>query len=969
MMVPNLTNLWNELGVIMQPMCNYFFGDSFNELVLTNWIPERQPYVFDQFRNEGLWPDISAPYFNQHGGSVTSGFSVVISQTNSSGNIYFTTDGTDPRNIGGSVHGTEYSVPLSLRKTTQVKARVYNSVSSEWSPLCETVFSVTGVHSVVVTEIMYDPLGGKEFEYIELQNISGTDLDISDVSFVDGITFAFAGSMVTNLQKDDFVVVVKSISDFASRYDTNNILIAGEFDGKLRNSGERIELQNTIGESLLAFTYQDYWYPETDGEGYSLVIVNALANTNMWDKKEGWRPSYKKGGSPGRKMKIADVFLYNLNQIYSGTGIIPASTTFPSGLSVTYSYNGEITAPVNVGEYSITAIVDDVNYYGITNGILNIEKSAQTILSFMPTNGSVINSDQVVILNATASSGLQADYTLISGPAILYNDDTLRFTGAGAVDVCASQSGSTNWLPSLPVTNTYTITDDTPVHYVALNGQTSYSPYSTWETAATNFNDVLVIADGGDLIIVSNGTYYLSSQLDIETNLTIKSLNGAEVTIIDGKNSFRCFNLYNYYTKIEGLKIQNGYSENGDGGAVLCDGNNPEILNCIIIGNAILNGYGGGIARGTVNNCLVYSNAAKNAGGIFNSVINNCTVVDNSSEYGGGTYSCSIYNSIIWNNSASIASNNSYNCEIIYSCSLPLPTGEGNISNNPEFAEHLSPDNGGFMLQLNSPCINSASNAFAPMPVDLAGNPRIINGTVDMGCYEFFVHPFINITNYPDVIEYTETTAEISGTNVNVDGLLGWTSDRNPIITNYFPQGFMVMIDTLSVGENNIAVFGTNSYLQSTNSVVCIRRKTAIESAPQIATNALLFPSSGSILAPDMTNIYWDFGRITDDVDGTDLIITKISVYDMDTTNELAAITNNVSNLLGQIPWVVPVELISVDTEYALRFEAVDSNSLTNGRIFFGNEFAIIPESGYLFIVGTLQICLFFRFLVKSNKV
>ena len=42
-------------------------------------------------------------------------------------------------------------------------------------------------------------------------------------------------------------------------------------------------------------------------------------------------------------------------------------------------------------------------------------------------------------------------------------------------------------------------------------------------------------------------------------------------------------------------------------------------------------------------------------------------------------------------------------------------------------------------LQAGSPCINSGSNATVPADIDtdLAGNPRINNGVVDMGAYEF----------------------------------------------------------------------------------------------------------------------------------------------------------------------------------------------------------------------------------------
>ena len=54
---------------------------------------------------------------------------------------------------------------------------------------------------------------------------------------------------------------------------------------------------------------------------------------------------------------------------------------------------------------------------------------------------------------------------------------------------------------------------------------------------------------------------------------------------------------------------------------------------------------------------------------------------------------------------------------------------------------------------------------------------------------------------------------------------------------------------------------------------------------------------------------------------------------------------------------MVPEELIGGDTNYVLKFEVADSLSLTNNRIFWYNEFTIIPEPFYLlFIIGNLIV-------------
>ncbi len=255
------------------------------------------------------------------------------------------------------------------------------------------------------------------------------------------------------------------------------------------------------------------------------------------------------------------------------------------------------------------------------------------------------------------------------------------------------------------------------------------------------------------------------------------------------------------FTVSNGHTLINGdWSYDQNGGGINIINENAIVTNCIICNGAA--DWGGGVAGGTINNCTISGNSARIGGGITDGIANNCTISDNTAEYGGaiyegsaknctisensakysgggvsacnlidncmiignlagnngggadwsvlnnctiigntatnsggGTYYGTVNNCIIWDNFAA-TSNNFYGDEISYSCSTPLPSGTGNISYNPQFVSSSD-----FHLQTNSPCINAGTNAFAPMPYDLDGNPRILDGIVDMGCYEANSNP------------------------------------------------------------------------------------------------------------------------------------------------------------------------------------------------------------------------------------
>jgi len=274
---------------------------------LKGWLKARSEWIDTRF--------FRPPTFSQNGGVVASGFQLTM--TASQGGVYFTTDGSDPRASGGTpAAGSTNGSMVTLNETTTVTARAYDG--AQWGAPTTATFVIgadlADPSNLVISEMMYQPseptqdeinagfTNNNQFEYLELLNISGSTLDLTNVSFTDGIDFDFAGSAITVLAPGGRVLVVRDQAAFEHRYGfALSGLIAGEFanDSGLSGSGEQIILMG-FGGDIRNFTYNDkYPWPETpDGDGPSLVLIAPIGNPNH-DDAINWRASVDPAGSAG----------------------------------------------------------------------------------------------------------------------------------------------------------------------------------------------------------------------------------------------------------------------------------------------------------------------------------------------------------------------------------------------------------------------------------------------------------------------------------------------------------------------------------------------------------------------------------------------------------------------------------------------------------------------------------------------
>ncbi|MCH1503101.1 MAG: lamin tail domain-containing protein [Verrucomicrobiales bacterium] len=151
---------------------------------------------------------------------------------------------------------------------------------------------------VVINEVMYhhrphyaDEDGGSEYEevdeeWIELTNRGDTPVDLSSWRLRGGLSYTIEEGTI--LAPGGFLVIANDKQALEAKYP--DIAILGNVDGTLSNSGERIELQDPLGNPADAFHYYDDapWPADADGGGSSMELKHPGMDNS---RPEAWAAS------------------------------------------------------------------------------------------------------------------------------------------------------------------------------------------------------------------------------------------------------------------------------------------------------------------------------------------------------------------------------------------------------------------------------------------------------------------------------------------------------------------------------------------------------------------------------------------------------------------------------------------------------------------------------------------------------
>lgn len=215
---------------------------------------------------------------------------------------------TTPPGVSGSA--ILYTGPITLSSTVTINARVY--LNGVWSALDAATFTVNTIpaagNNLVVSQISYNPVSGNTKEFLELMNISTSNVDLTGVKIREGVDYDFQAN--TFLAPGGRIQIVGDLAGFAGSYSGAGLKIVGPYAGNLSNGGERLHIfrvntDNSVVE-IKDFSYDDEfpWPAEADGLGYGLVLVNPMANPDH-ALATNWRGSALQTLAPGASDKAS----------------------------------------------------------------------------------------------------------------------------------------------------------------------------------------------------------------------------------------------------------------------------------------------------------------------------------------------------------------------------------------------------------------------------------------------------------------------------------------------------------------------------------------------------------------------------------------------------------------------------------------------------------------------------------------
>lgn len=247
LMTSEISSIYNELRSEVSPIIQATGNGSFRSSFYNGWIANGTRYnaLLNQLGGENAWPSTDAPTINQFGGEITAGFQATLGNPNGGGTVYYTTDGSDPRALGGGVAGSAYSGAIAINEDTQVRARVLEG--GIWSPEIDVEFNLPFAHPTFLPLASADWTADGNWSSAPAAYPNG-----------DGVTAVVPGSAGAdrNVNLREPVTIDRLIFDLADTTSRTRV--------RDRNSGNTLTFQDTGGTGEIQVTGIDEGFAELE---------------------------------------------------------------------------------------------------------------------------------------------------------------------------------------------------------------------------------------------------------------------------------------------------------------------------------------------------------------------------------------------------------------------------------------------------------------------------------------------------------------------------------------------------------------------------------------------------------------------------------------------------------------------------------------------------------------------------------
>jgi hypothetical protein len=474
--------------------------------------------------------------------------------------------------------------------------------------------------------------------------------------------------------------------------------------------------------------------------------------------------------------------------LINGCEFLSPTNTSGAGLVITSGKNVTVTNCIVTGSTIGGTGTTGISITGVTNNVI-VQSCTMTTNNSAGSGGLggglYVSGAAVVAVTNCLFAGNAANTGVYygSGGGAYCSDTTINLSGNTFSSNLAVSSGGGAYLSG----STINLVGNT------FNGNAANSAGNPGGAGAYCTGGTNVIFSGntfsGNLAASPGGGAYCSGSISLTNNTFIGNSSSSS------GGGFYCPSLATNPVSLYGNTFQKNTAQLG--GGLYASAPNINLLDNLFVNNAATNtsALGGGIwvdasvLLNMVNNTVTGNSSASGGGGV-------AYLIAGTVEY------LSIYNNIIWGNSATNGGDVylngtgkqkvfSYN-DVDSQAGPKWDLAQDLIDLAPQFYD---PINGDFHIETNSPCGTTGLTTAPSLPAtDLDGNPRIVAGSVAMGCYEFVT----NVTHPADttgsfVISSSEFNAYAGAWSNGQAWASGPYPGPSPIPANYMTRAGYLM--------------------------------------------------------------------------------------------------------------------------------------------------------------------------------